>query len=103
MANRIDVMANEHDGASLFRHHVVHFTETFFLKLDVADGQHFVDQENFRIEVGRDGKREPDIHAARIALDRCVEKLLDLGKSNDLVELLSNFGAAHTKNGAVQK
>src|SRR5436853_2810461 len=102
MAYRIDVMTNEHDGASFFRHHIVHFTETFSLKLGVTDRQHFVDQKNLRIEVSREGKREPDIHAARIALDRCVEELLDLGKSNDLIELLSNFCAAHTKNGAVQ-
>src|SRR5205807_4014849 len=89
MAYRVDVMANEHDGAALFRHHVVHFTETFFLKLGVADSEHFVDQKNFRIEMGRDSKREPDIHTARIALDRSVEELLDLGKSDDLIEFLS--------------
>ena len=50
----------------------------------------------------RDGKRKPHIHPAGVALDRRVEELLDLGKSNDLVELASDLVRAHAEDRAVE-
>ena len=47
------------------------------------------------------GKREPDIHPARITFHRRVEKLFDFGKRDDLIELSANFGAVHAENCAV--
>ena len=50
--------------------------------------------QDLRLEVRRDGEREPHVHAARVALDRRVEELLDLGEGDDLVELAPRSRAA---------
>ena len=44
--------------------------EAFPLERGVADGEHFVHQEDLRLEMGRHGEGEPEVHAARVALDR---------------------------------
>src|SRR3546814_17944493 len=45
----------------------------------------------------------PHIHAARVALNRGVQKFLDLGKIDDLVEFPQDFLALHAKNRSVQE
>ena len=39
----------------------------------------------------------------RVALDRRVEELLDLGERDDFVELAADLGAGHAQDGAVEK
>src|SRR5260221_8567 len=50
-ANLIELMANEDDGAA-GAGHVAHFAQAFFLKIDVADGQDFIHEKDFRLEMG---------------------------------------------------
>ena len=47
-------------------------------------------------------KREPQVHAARIMLDRRVNKFVDLGKRDDSVKLLLDLDALHAHDRAVQ-
>ena len=68
--------------------------EALLLELRVADGEHFVDDQDLRLEVRRDRERQPHVHAGGVALDRRVEELLDLGERDDLVELAADLGAA---------
>src|SRR5262249_44103621 len=96
-------MANEDHRPAFVKRGVFHLGQAFLLKLGIADGKHLVDEKNLGIEMGRDGKGEPDVHAARIAFDRCVEKSFDLGEGDDLVEFLFNFGARHAEYRAIQK
>jgi len=63
---------------------VLHAPQAPFLELGVADREHFVDQKDLRLEMGRDGERETDVHPARIALHRRVHELLDAGELNDV-------------------
>src|SRR3546814_13117281 len=56
-----------------------------------------------RFQVRCNGESEPHIHAARVALNRGVQKFLDLGKINDLVEFPQDFLALHAKNRSVQE
>ena len=67
-----------------------------------ADCEHLVDEQDLRLEVRRDRKRKPHRHAARVALDRSVEKALDLGEGDDLVEAAPDLRPAHPEDGAVQ-
>ena len=67
--------------------HVAHLAEALLLELGVADRQHLVDDQDFRLQVRGHGERQPHVHAAGIVLDRRVEELLDLGEGDDLVEL----------------
>ena len=50
----------------------------------------------------RDRERQAHIHPAAVALHGRVEKLLDLGKRHDLVELPSDLLPGHSEDGAVQ-
>ena len=52
--------------------------------------------------MGRDREREPDLHAARVALHGRVEEPLDLGERDDLVELARHLGLAHAEDRGIQ-
>src|SRR5258708_6515331 len=51
--------------------------------------------------MSRDRKRQPHIHPAGIMLYRCVQKLLDLGKGNDLVKFTLDLDSFHAEDRAV--
>ena len=53
--------------------------------------------------MGGDGEGQAHVHAAGVALDRRVEKALDLGEGDDFVELAADLGAAHAEDGAVEE
>ena len=74
----------------------------FFWKCDVADRQHFVDDQNLGFKVRRDGERQPHVHPARVVLDRRVDETLDFGERDDLVELPVDLGLVHAEDRAVQ-
>ena len=82
---------------------IFHFAETFFLKLGIPHRQHFIDDENLRIEVRGDGEGKPDIHAAGVALDRRVNEFFDSGKSDDFIEFSANLGPSHAQDGAIKE
>src|SRR5215469_9642284 len=53
--------------------------------------------------MGRDRESETHIHAARIALNRCVEKFLNSRKIDNLIKLLSDLGTFHTQDRSIQE
>ena len=79
-------MADEEDGAAPAGD-VAHLAEALLLERRVADRQHLVDEQDLRLEVRGDRERQAHVHAARVALHRRVDELLDLGERDDLVEL----------------
>ena len=95
-------MADDQDSAPFASGDFLHLTEALSLKLGIADCQHLVYDEYVGFEMRCDGEREPHIHPRRIVLHRRVEKLLDLGKCDNLIELAPNFCATHAENSAVQ-
>jgi hypothetical protein len=96
-----DVVTNEYDGSPLFRY-LIHFAHTFSLEARVADCEHFVHQQKLGFQVGGHSKGQPQVHAARIMLDRSVNEFLDLRERNNLVKSPVNLGAPHTQDGAIQ-
>src|SRR5437879_309008 len=82
--------------------HVAHFPETFLLKAGVPNGEHLVNQQDFRFKKRRNRKRQTLVHAAGVALDRGVDKAFDFGEGNNLVKLASDFAALHAQDCAVQ-
>ncbi len=61
-ANLIELMGDQHDGAP-GASHVAHFAQAFFLKIDIADGQDFIHQQDFRLEMRGHGEGQADVHA----------------------------------------
>src|SRR6516165_12686358 len=52
--------------------------------------------------MGCDGEGEPDVHPARIALDRRVDELLDAREVDDVRELARDLASLHPEDRAVQ-
>src|SRR5206468_999840 len=73
------------------------------LELCVSDRQDFVDEQDVRLEVGGDSETKAYLHPARVALDGRVEKLLDAGERDDVVELADDLGAPHPEDGSAHE
>src|ERR1700722_4521272 len=53
--------------------------------------------------MGRYGEGEPNVHAAGVAFDGRVKKLIHLGKSDDFIEFRGNLSFTHSKRRAIEK
>ena len=73
------------------------------LELLVADGEDFVEQHDVRIEVRRDGKAEPHVHAGRVVLDWDVHEVLEPRVRGDAVVDGEGFGPRQSVNRRVQE
>ena len=72
------------------------------LERGVADGEHLVDEQDLGVEVRGDREAEAHVHAARVALDRRVDELLDAGELDDRVEPAGDLLAAQAEDRAVE-
>src|SRR5882672_10185472 len=100
--NGRDVMRDKKNRSAAFAE-LAHLVEALLLKRHVADGQSFVDDEDFGIEMCRDGKAQPDIHPTRVMLDRCIEKSLEFRECDDLVEFAHDLGFGHAEHHTVHE
>ena len=60
--------------------------EALLLERGVAYRQHLVDQQDLRVDLDRDGERQPDVHPRGEVLELEVHELLELGERDDVVE-----------------
>src|SRR5437660_11696241 len=97
-ANLVELMGDEDNGAA-GAGDVAHSAEAFFLKVDVADGEDFVDEEDFRLEMGGDGESQADVHAGGVVLDGSVNEFFEFGEGHDFGDLAADFGFRHADNG----
>ena len=51
----------------------------------------------------RNGKGQANVHTRGISLDWSVEKVLDLGEVDDLIEFLRDLSASHPQDRAIEK
>ena len=96
------VMADKQDGAAV-RRDIPHLAQALPLKLQIADREHFVDDQNLAAQMRRHGEGQPHIHAAAVMLHGRVEKALDAGECDDRVELAADLRARHPENRAVEE
>ena len=85
------------------RRHGFHLGQAFLLKARIADGQGFVDDEDFGFEMSGDREGQTHVHAARIMLDRGIQKLADFGKLDDGIEPIADFTTAHADHGPIEE
>src|SRR5690242_8710976 len=101
-ANLIELMGDQHDGAA-GAGDIAHLAKALFLEIDVADGEDFVDEEDFWLEVRGNGESQADVHAGRVVLNGGVDELFEFGEGHDFVELAGDFRFGHAENGAGEK
>ena len=69
----------------------------------VADGEDLVEQEDVRVEMRRDREAEPHVHPRGVGAHGPVDRLLELGEGDDLVEALADLRALEPVDGAVEE
>ena len=57
--DRLQIVADKQNRAIFLGRDRMHLAEAFFLKLGVADRQHLVDDQDFRLQMRRDRKGQP--------------------------------------------
>ena len=99
--HRDQVVRDEHERNAV-RAQRPHPRETLLLKPRVADAQHLVDEQDVRIQMRRDGKTEPRVHARRVAFHRRVDELGYAREFDDLVELPGDLRLLHPHDRALE-
>ena len=84
------------------RAQLVHLAHAALAEINVAHGQGFIHQQDFRIHVDGHGERQPHHHAARVSLDRLVDELADFGEGFDFAVALVDLPRGQAQDGAVQ-
>lgn len=75
---------------------------TFFCEGDISDGEDFVDQQNFRGQIDRDGKAEAGEHAGGICFDGRPQKIFQFRKVCYRAEARLDFGLCIAEYGGIQ-
>ena len=83
--------------------HLAHLVEALLLERRVAHREHFVDDEDARLEERRDRESDAHLHAARIELHLPLDRVLDLRELDDLVELLGHLLAGEPEERRVDE
>src|SRR6266568_2906748 len=97
-ADLIELVADQDDGAASAGN-VPHFPQAFLLEIDVADGQHLIHQQDFRLQMRGHGERQTDVHPRGIVLYGRVNEFFELGERHDLVKLAGDLTLAHPQDG----
>ena len=79
-----------------------HLSNTFFLKVGVADGKDFVNYEDLAFEVGCDRESKANGHPDGISLDRSIDVAFNTAEIDDLVELSIDLFLAHSEDRAIE-
>jgi len=77
-------------------HTALEFVQGYVLEGIVGYCQNLVYQQNIRLQVGSHREGQTHIHPAGVALYRCIQELLNLGKGHNPVELAVNLCSLHS-------
>ena len=99
--DRLRVVGDEEDRAALALERRDD-AEALALEVLVADREDLVEEEHVGLEERGDREPEPHRHSARVRADRTVDRVLDLGERDDLVEALADLGPPQALDRAVQ-
>jgi hypothetical protein len=102
MSSNGDEAVSHQQNRSAGPSHIIHLTETFLLKVRVADRKHFINDQDFRIQVRGHGKGKPQIHPARVVFDGRIEESLDFSERNNFVKSLVDLAMPHSQDCAIQ-
>jgi hypothetical protein len=78
------IVRDEQDGHAA-RAELVHLAHAALAEVDVADGERFVNEQDFGVYVDGNGEGQAHDHAARVRLDGLVDEVADLGEVLDLL------------------
>src|SRR4051812_24082923 len=75
---------------------------TLLLERSVANGENFINDQNVRFNMRRDGESEARVHSRGIPLHRRIDELANPREIDDRIQLARNFGTLHPEDRALQ-
>ena len=78
-------MADEHDRTAVVSE-LVDLAVALDREVEIADGEHLVDEHHVGLRVDGDGEPQPREHAAAVRANRRVDEVSDLAELDDLLE-----------------
>ena len=97
-----EIVGDEQDG-DLALAQFLEFADAAVGEDGVADGQGFVDDEDFGVDVDGGGEGQAHVHAAGVFLDGTLDELADFGEGFDGGHGLFDLGAAEAEDLAVEE
>ena len=86
-----EAMGDE-DGSDVFGGlKLFHSLKAFGLKVGVTNGEDFINEENFRVDVDGDREGQTHVHARGIVFNGLIDKFFDFGKIDDFLQILLNL------------
>ena len=80
-----------------------HTIETLFLKNGIAHRQHLIENDNLRIQMGGDRKRQPHVHPAGIVFHRYMDEFFQAGEIDNAIESFANLLSRQPEHRSVEK
>ena len=90
---------HEDRSSSLFD--LLHFPVTFCLEKYVSDGQGLIYDQDLRLHVNVECKRQADEHTAGVGLYRLIDKIADIRKIQNILQLFIHLFPGIPHHGAV--
>ena len=72
-------------------------------EVGVAGGEHLVEQQDVRVDRGRDGEAEPGAHPRRVGLERRVDEVAELGVLDDRRQELAGHRVVEPEERAAEQ
>src|SRR5258708_19681344 len=89
-------MRNEENGAPAPAD-ILHSIQALSLETSIANRQHFIHQQNLRLQISSDGECQTNIHPTSVSLDRRIDKLSDFRERYDIIEFPSDLCPNHAE------
>ena len=80
-------MAYKKDSSSFTLTNILHLANGFLLKLCISDSEDFVNNEDFRIQMGCNRETETNGHTGGVTLNGCIYISFASRKIDNLVKL----------------
>jgi hypothetical protein len=90
-------MRDEDDGDTAGSQ-LMNFAHAALAKVDISDGERFVDQEDLGVDVDGDGEGEAYGHAARVGFDGLIDEVAYLGKLFNVMVACVNVARREAKD-----
>src|ERR1035437_6931669 len=96
-----DGVGDEEDGDAALAE-FVDLAHAALAEVNVADGEGFIDEEDFGIDIDGDGEGQAHHHAAGVGLDGLIDEVADFGESGDVLVALVDLAGGESEDGAVE-
>ena len=97
------VVTNIKNGTAAIYCNVFHLSQAFILKLAISNRQHLISRSKFPARDERPRQRQDAHTCPLITFRRGIEKSIDVGKGDNLIESSPHLGLGHAEDGPIEQ